>query len=124
MGYIFLFLSIGCGVVGQLLVKWRINTRYMHENIPEQVLSKIIWFAGHLFLDPVLIFSICFTFIAGVAWMAAMTKLDISVAYPFTALSYVSVLLLSAYLLDEPLTVFKLLGVAVICTGIAISCKG
>lgn len=123
MGYILLFLSIGLGVTSQILIKWRINGKYAQANIPDAIFGKMAWFAGHVFLDPVLVFSIMITFFAGVAWMATMTKLDISFAYPFTALGYVFVLLISAFFLGETLNSYKVAGVALICAGIFISCR-
>ena len=47
--------------------------------------------------------------------MAAMTKFEISVAYPFMSLAFVLVLLLSALFFQEPITLGKVLGMILIC---------
>jgi multidrug transporter EmrE-like cation transporter len=62
--------------------------------------------------------------LAALSWMAAMTKLDLSHAYPFTSLSFVLVALASAWLLNEPLTGPKIAGIALICLGIAVGSQG
>ena len=56
--------------------------------------------------------------------MAAMTKLDLSHAYPFTSLSFVLVLIASGLFLNEPVTWPKIAGIALICGGIAIGSQG
>jgi multidrug transporter EmrE-like cation transporter len=62
--------------------------------------------------------------LAALSWMAAMTKLDLSHAYPFTSLSFVLVALASTWLLNEPLTGPKIAGIALICLGIAVGSQG
>jgi multidrug transporter EmrE-like cation transporter len=56
--------------------------------------------------------------------MAAMTKLDLSHAYPFTGLSFVLVTFVSAWLFQEPVTVPKIAGIALICAGIVVGSQG
>jgi multidrug transporter EmrE-like cation transporter len=56
--------------------------------------------------------------------MAAMTKLELSHAYPFVSLAFVLVVLCSAWLFNEPLNMTKLAGLALICIGIVIGSQG
>ena len=53
-----------------------------------------------------------------------MTKFDLSYAYPFMSLTFVIVLLLSGWLLSEPLSVPKVLGVALIVVGTVVAARG
>lgn len=124
MGYIYVFGSIAFTVLSQLLVKWRLGHLYPGLTIPEGLWSKYLYLARHVVLDPVIIFCIMSTFASGLAWMAAMTKLPISVAYPFTSLGYVLVLVLSWWFLGETLNGYKMAGVVLIMLGIAVSSQG
>ncbi len=56
--------------------------------------------------------------------MAAMTKFDLSHAYPSMNLNFVVVLLLSDWLLSEPMTVQKTLGVGLIVIGTVLAARG
>ena len=56
--------------------------------------------------------------------MAAMTKFDISHAYPFMSLSFIFVLILSGLLFNEPITIFKIIGLTLIIIGIVIGSQG
>jgi drug/metabolite transporter (DMT)-like permease len=56
--------------------------------------------------------------------MAAMTKFDLSHAYPFMSLNFVIVLLASNWLLNEPITPQKALGVFLIILGTIVAARG
>jgi multidrug transporter EmrE-like cation transporter len=56
--------------------------------------------------------------------MIAMTKFDISYAYPFTFLGFISVMILSHFLFDEELNIYKIFGSIVIIMGLYIISKG
>ena len=57
-------------------------------------------------------------------WLAAMTKFELSYAYPFMSLAFVLVLVLSALLFHEALTTAKILGVLLIIAGIIVGSRG
>ena len=66
---------------------------------------------------------LCF-FLAFFCWMAAMTKFDLSYAYPFMSLSFVLVLILSALFFHETVTLAKVLGIIFIMAGIITGARG
>jgi multidrug transporter EmrE-like cation transporter len=51
-------------------------------------------------------------------WVAALTKAPVSTAYPMLSLGYVVVAAVSVAWLGETLTLPKVLGIALICTGV------
>ncbi|HBN07181.1 MAG TPA: hypothetical protein DD435_00560 [Cyanobacteria bacterium UBA8530] len=57
-------------------------------------------------------------------WMAALTRFELSVAYPFSALSFVLMVFLSHWCFQESLTPLKLFGVLLIVGGMALVGKG
>jgi drug/metabolite transporter (DMT)-like permease len=60
---------------------------------------------------------------ASLFWMAAMTKFEITVAYPFMSLAPVLVFLLGILLLNETFTYGKVLGLVLIIVGTIITVK-
>jgi len=62
--------------------------------------------------------------LAGVCWMAAMTKLELSFAYPFMSLSFVLVFIFSALIFHESITTPKVLGMLLIIAGIVVIGRG
>jgi multidrug transporter EmrE-like cation transporter len=53
-------------------------------------------------------------------WVAALTKAPVSTAYPMLSLGYVVVAAVSVAWLGESLTPAKVLGIALICTGVVL----
>ena len=53
-------------------------------------------------------------------WVAALAKAPVSTAYPMLSLGYVVVAAVSVAWLGESLTPAKMLGIALICTGVAL----
>lgn len=51
-------------------------------------------------------------------WLYALSKVDLSFAFPFLALSYVLIMIASAVLLGEHISALRWLGVLAICGGL------
>ncbi|MEQ1637317.1 MAG: EamA family transporter [Methylococcales bacterium] len=119
IGYFYIAGTVFFTVYGQLILKWRI-THY--GQLPVDAWDKF-YFLAKLVLDPFLLSGFASTLVAAVFWIAAMTKFDISYAYPFMSLAFVLVLLLSAWLFKEPVTLNKIIGMAFIVIGIIITSR-
>lgn len=118
--YLYIFATIGFTVYGQLILKWRIRN---YGQLPVDPLQKLEFLVSLLF-DPAIFSGIAAAFLASITWMAAMTKFDLNHAYPFMSLNFVVVLLLSGWLLDEPLSIQKILGVTLILIGTMVAAHG
>ncbi|MCG3173139.1 MAG: 4-amino-4-deoxy-L-arabinose-phosphoundecaprenol flippase subunit ArnE [Myxococcota bacterium] len=118
--YLYIAATIGLTVYGQLIIKWRIGKL---GPMPAEGLEKIK-FLFSLLLDPGIFSGFAAAFLASLTWMAAMTKFDLSHAYPFMSLNFVIVLILGVWLLSEPLSLFKVLGVALIVIGVIVASRG
>jgi drug/metabolite transporter (DMT)-like permease len=90
--------------------------------LPEQLHDKIV-FMAQLFLDPWLLSGFAAAFVASLFWMAAMTKFELSFAYPFMSLSFVLVFLLGAFIFGETFTWGKIIGLVFVILGLIISVK-
>lgn len=86
--------------------------------------SQKIPFLIKLLLNPWVMSGMVAGFCALVCWLAAMTKFDLSYAYPFMSLAFVLVLILSAVLFHETVTAPKVLGVLLIIVGIIVASRG
>ena len=118
--YIYIIITIGFTVYGQLILKWRIAK---FGPLPADAYEKLKFLIS-LLLDPVIFSGFAAAFLASLAWMAAMTKFELNHAYPFMSLNFVLVLLLSAWLLSEPVTLQKTLGIALIVLGTVVGARG
>lgn len=118
--YLYIFSTIAFTVYGQLVLKWRIA---QFGPLPQSLSDKSRFFIS-LLLDPVIFSGFFVAFLASLTWMAAMTKFDLSHAYPFMSLNFVIVLFLSGWILNEPMNMQKILGVALIVMGTVVAARG
>jgi multidrug transporter EmrE-like cation transporter len=107
-------------VYGQLVVKWQVGAAGA---LPSSLAGRME-FLGRLVVNPWIISVFVAAAIAALSWMAAMTRYELSVAYPFVASSFVLVLLGSAVFFGEPLNISKVVGVAFIVLGLIIASRG
>lgn len=119
MDYFYIFATIVFTVYGQLILKWRI---VQFGSLPDGGYGKFKFLISNVF-DPFIFSGFVAAFIASLAWMAAMTKFDLSHAYPFMSLNFVAVLLLSAWFLSEPLTLQRTFGIALIVIGTVVAAR-
>lgn len=114
MGYVYVLGTILFTVYGQLILKWKINQMVAFST---GYSNKIIFLANVL-LQPSILSGLASAFIASLCWMMAMTKLNLSTAYPFMSVSFVAVIIVSNFLFNEPIGLLKIIGVAFIVGGI------
>jgi len=118
--YSYIIATIFFTVYGQIIIKWRITQL---APLPIELGGKIKYVFS-LFIDPAIFSGFAAALLASMAWMAAMTKFDLSHAYPFMSLNFVVVLLLSGYFLNEPLNTQKIFGVLLIVLGTVVAARG
>lgn len=118
--YLYILATIAFTVYGQIIMKWRIAQ--IGGDLPAQMLEKAK-FLIYLVFDPFIFSGLFAAFLASLSWMAAMTKFELSHAYPFMSLNFVVVLLLSGFLLNETLTVQKFAGVFLIVLGTGVASR-
>jgi len=115
-GIFFVATTILLTVYGQLILKWRLD---QVGPIPEGPANAVLFLLRQLF-DPYVFSSFASAFIAALAWMAALTRFQISTVYPFMSLSFPLVVVLSGPLLGEAVNPSKVIGVFVICFGLVL----
>lgn len=120
MGYAYIAATVLLTAYGQLILKWRLNLK---GGMPDSLAAKMS-FLLHVLIDPYVISSFVAAFLASLTWIAALTKFQLSTAYPFMSLSFVVVFLFSYLLLNETFTPYKLGGCILIIMGIVLLSRG
>lgn len=120
MNYLYIALTIALTVYGQIAIKMQVMQAGA---LPEAGGDKLA-FLIRLLLNPWIISAFAAAFLASIAWMGAMTKFQLSHAYPFMSLNFVIVLLLGAWLFNEPLSMTRVIGVSLICIGTVVAAQG
>jgi len=116
LGYFFIAMTVLLTVFGQLVLKWQIE---LAGPLPETVSGKL-GFLLDAVRNPWIVVGLTAAFGASLFWMLALKKLPLSTAYPFTASGFVLILIFAVVVLGEPMTIAKMIGTALIVSGIAI----
>jgi drug/metabolite transporter (DMT)-like permease len=115
-----IFVSVVLAVVGQLLLKiGMLRVGRFSLNI-----STIIQQYTRILLNPFVIAGIIGFALSMLVWLYVLSRLELSIAYPFIALNYVLILFASHVLLKETITPLKIMGVAVIVIGVYLISRG
>jgi undecaprenyl phosphate-alpha-L-ara4N flippase subunit ArnF len=121
MGYFFIFATIFFTVYGQMILKWRLSI--LQFKIPSGGIVDFVTGFAKIIIDPYILSGFIAAFVASIFWMAAMTKFEITYAYPFMSLSPALVFLLGVLFLGESFTIGKFLGLVIIVVGIIVTVK-
>lgn len=120
LDHLYIFLTVIFTVYSQLVMRWQVGAA---GDIPSDAPGKIRFIATML-VNPWVMTGIVSTFLSGVSWMLAMTRFEISYAYPFISLNYVIVFTASILLFNESLSAPKIIGTVLVMVGIVVISKG
>jgi undecaprenyl phosphate-alpha-L-ara4N flippase subunit ArnF len=118
--YFYIFSTLFFTVYGQIVLKWRLSQ--LEIVLPEGLLDKTLYLLKLIF-DPFVFSGFAAAFIASLFWMAAMTKFEITQAYPFMSLAPAVVFVIGIVFLEEAFTVGKVLGLVLIILGTIVTVK-
>lgn len=119
-GYLYIALTILLTVYGQLIFKWQVGQAGV---LPVSLGGKIGFMLG-LLLNPWVLSGFAAAFIAALCWIAAISKMELSHAYPFVGATFAFVLIGSGLFFGEAITPLKIVGTALIVLGIIVASQG
>jgi len=118
--YFYIFFTLIFTVYGQLILKWRLSN--LQVILPDTTLARIVYLV-RLIIDPFILSGFIAAFVASLFWMAAMTKFEITHAYPFMSLAPALVFVIGIFFMNETFTIGKIVGLLFIMIGIIITFK-
>jgi multidrug transporter EmrE-like cation transporter len=120
MEHLFIFSTILFTLYSQLVMRWQVGSAGA---LPADAIGKV-QFVAHLLLNPWVLSGMLASFAAGISWMLAMTRFEVSYAFPFVSINYVLVLAAGVLLFQESMSATKILGSALVVVGIIVIAKG
>lgn len=116
--FFYLLLSVLLGATAQVSLKkgmqvvGEISITNLYSNIAKIVFNIYI-IAGLVFYT-----------LSLVIWLIVLSKMELSKAYPFVSIGYVITFFCGIIFLGEQITIYKLVGLVFVVTGIIIMSKG
>ena len=111
---IYILISVLTSAAGQLLLKKGMNSMGP-VTLSLNQLPSILWQMG---TNPSVVIGLIIYLAGTVFWLAALSRVDLSYAYPFASISYVIMLVASWLMFDEKITLFRIIGSVVIGIGV------
>ncbi len=109
-------ISVMLGVVGQLMLKQGMTVIGPQSLSPDKV-PTILW---RIATSPWVVLGLLIYVSATFFWLIALSRVELSYAYPFASLSYVVMIGASWRLMGESPSLPRLGGVALICLGVIV----
>jgi multidrug transporter EmrE-like cation transporter len=113
--YVFVALSTIFGIIGQLLLKRGMGT--IGQSEPGLLMIR------HIVFSPWVVGGLIIYALGVVNWLLALSSFELSYVYPFASLSYIGIIIGSYFIFRERITLMRLMGIAVIISGVLISSR-
>jgi multidrug transporter EmrE-like cation transporter len=113
---VLLLLSVASASLGQVLFKKGVMLTG-EVTFRGSVLAELI----RLVFNPVVFSGLVLYVVSTILWLAALSKTTLSFAYPFTALTFILVMLSSRMVFLESIPPLRYLGIGLIVAGILVS---
>lgn len=111
-----LLLYIVFTVASQLIMRWRVGSI----GTLSPAANERIAFVASMLMTPWVWVAILCTFLAGVAWMLALTRFELTYAFPFTGVSFVLILFAGAFMFGEHVSLARIAGTLLVVLGLIV----
>lgn len=108
-----ILLSVASGVTGQTLLKLGVE-----QPGGEAIEQGLVGLVRTILTQPLVLGGLFFYGLGALAWISVLRQMDLSAAYPFLALNFVLIALVSRFFLGEEVPLMRWAGILVIVGGI------
>lgn len=115
--FILILINIILAVTGQTLIKQGMTKIGSFSEMP------LMQFFQKSILSPLVVAGVFLYILSSFIWFMVLSKVDLSIAYPTLSLGYILILLIGFFVLHEPITLLKILGTILICSGVLLIFK-
>jgi len=109
----FLLLYIALTTASQLIMRWQVTAA-------APAAGNRVGFIVSMLLTPWVWAAILATFLAGLAWMLALTRFELTYAFPFTGVTFALILLAGAFLFGEHVGPGRIAGTLLVLVGLIV----
>lgn len=106
--------SVSMGAIAQILLKTGMNAVGQIKMGPELI---------NAIFNPYVFIGLLTYFLSSMIWIMALSKTEVSYAYPFASLAYVIVTILGYLILNETINNTRIIGVSIIILGVYVVSK-
>lgn len=114
--FLLLLIAVTLSASGELMLKHGMNRLgVLSMQFPEFLAGL-----GRAFSTPTILAGFGLVFAGAIFWLSVISRVELSWAYPMLSLGYIIVVVASWLLLGEQLSLARVAGVLVVCSGVVI----
>ncbi len=114
LAIVYILIAVAGSAAGQLLLKKGMNTLGPITISANQIFN-ILWRTG---TNPYVFIGLFIYMCGTVFWLSALSRVDLSYAYPFASLSYIAMIVGGWWLFSEKIDIWRILGSVTIMIGV------
>ena len=114
-----ILISVSLAAVAQLTLKHGMNV-VTHDGTVPLSLSDPLATLKRIVLTPSVWIGLAIFGISAAVWLLVLSRVSLSFAYPFASLTYVLILVFDRFVLHQPISGLRYLGVALIIAGLVL----
>ena len=118
------WVSIVVMIVLTVLAQIGLKLRVVASGVVEPGIGGAADYIGRMLLDPWVWACLFAGFLAALCWIAALSRLSLTVAYPFISVTIAAVVVANTIVLGEPLRFLHVMGIALIGAGLFTIAQG
>jgi multidrug transporter EmrE-like cation transporter len=111
-------LSISASVAGQTTLKLGVS-----QPAASTAASGLAALLSTILQSPFVLLGLTLYGLGALAWIAVLSRMDLSYAYPFLSLNFVLITLVSRLALGETIPTLRWVGIGIICCGILLMAR-
>jgi drug/metabolite transporter (DMT)-like permease len=113
--FILILLAISIAVAGQTCLKTgMIEVGKIEVNMQTNYIEK----ARVVATKPIIWFGLFLYGLGAIVWLVVLSRVDLSFAYPMLAMSYILIMIISAFRFGEIISLSRIFGTLLICIGV------
>lgn len=113
-----LLAAVGLAAIGQLMLKHGMTDAKRNARETGRSLAMVAA------MSPWIVFGLGVFAVSAVAWLLTLSRVPLSVAYPFNALGYIAILIASVTVLHERANVWTWVGTLLVVSGLVLVVTG
>lgn len=113
--FIFILLSVTLSAVAQIVLKTGMSSMPIENAIRRGLFSGVVW---QITTSPWIIGGLGLYFIGTMVWLLVLSKVDVSLAYPFVGLGFILTMLFGYLILGESVSLMRALGTLLVAIGV------
>ena len=113
---IFIISSVSLSAFAQIALKLGMSNKHIQNALltSENLFEKLII----VFTNPYVLSGVVMYVFSMILWLVVLAKIDVSVAYPFVGIGFIITMLLGFLLLNEQLSVIRIMGTILVVCGV------